>query len=102
MASKGDVKAVQITGAGSVFGGRTRLRGIILSNTTTTTTTGSVVLQDEEGTQFTTDVLPGDVLTLNLPEDGILFPKGIYVSTFSVASATLLTDKYAGPGLTAG
>jgi hypothetical protein len=43
MAAKGDVKAVQVTAAGSVvFAGRTRLRGIILSNVTTTTTTGSV------------------------------------------------------------
>jgi hypothetical protein len=37
MAAKGDVKAVQITAAAQVFGGRTRLRGIILSNVTTTT-----------------------------------------------------------------
>ena len=28
---KGDVKAVRVTGTGSVFAGRTRLRGIILS-----------------------------------------------------------------------
>ena len=50
MAAKGDVKAVQITAAAQVFAGRTRLRGIILSNVTTTTTTGSVTLQDESGT----------------------------------------------------
>jgi hypothetical protein len=49
MAAKGDVKAVQITTAAQVFAGRTRLRGIILSNVTTTTTTGSVTLQDESG-----------------------------------------------------
>ena len=73
MAAKGDVKAVQITGAAQVFAGRTRLRGIILSNTTTTTTTGSVTLQDESGTQFTAEVPPGDVFSFNLPEDGILF-----------------------------
>ena len=41
MAAKGDVKAVQITAAAQVFAGRTRLRGIILSDTTTTTATGS-------------------------------------------------------------
>ena len=29
---KGDVKAVRVTGTGSVFAGRTRLRGIILEN----------------------------------------------------------------------
>ena len=37
---KADVKAVRVTGTGTVFAGRTRLRGIILSNTTTTTDTG--------------------------------------------------------------
>jgi hypothetical protein len=65
MAAKGDVKAVQITAAAQVFAGRTRLRGIILSNVTTTTTTGSVTLQDESGTQFTAEVPPGDVFSFN-------------------------------------
>jgi hypothetical protein len=36
MSMQGDVKAVQVTTVGSVFGGRTRLRGLVLSNTTTT------------------------------------------------------------------
>jgi len=93
MASKGDVKAVQITGAGSVFGGRTRLRGIILTNITTTTTTGSIVLQDENGTQFTTEVLPADVLTLNIPEDGILFKGFMTCNAITSAKATVLIDK---------
>ena len=43
MANKGDVKAVQITTAAQVFGGRTRLRGIILS-ANSTTVVGSVTL----------------------------------------------------------
>ena len=93
MASKGDVKAVQITAAGSVFGGRTRLRGLILTNTTTTTDTGSIVLQDENATQFQTDVLPGDVLTLNLPEDGILFKGHMTCNSITSAKATVLIDK---------
>jgi hypothetical protein len=29
---KSDVKAVRVTGTGSVFGGRTRLRGLILAS----------------------------------------------------------------------
>ena len=91
--SKGDVKAIQITAAGSVFGGRTRLRGIILTNTTTTTDTGSIVLQDENGTQFTTEVLPADVLTLNIPEDGILFKGHMTCNAITSAKATVLIDK---------
>ena len=97
MGMKSDVKAVQVTAAGSIFAGRTRLRGIILSNVTTTTTTGSVILQDNEGTQFQADVPPGDVFSFNMPEDGIRFGEGIFVSTFTtVAAVTLLTDKYSG------
>jgi hypothetical protein len=49
---------------------------------------------------FEADVPAGDITSLNIPEDGILFPQGIYVSTFTVAKATLLTDKYSGPNLT--
>ena len=39
---KSDVKAVRKTGTGSVFAGRTRLRGIILASTGSA---GSVTLQ---------------------------------------------------------
>ena len=90
MAAKGDVKAVQITAAAQVFAGRTRLRGIILSNTTTT---GSVTLQDESGTQFTAEVPPGDVFSFNIPEDGILFKGGMTCSAITSAKATVLIDK---------
>ena len=86
MAAKGDVKAVQITTAAQVFAGRTRLRGIILSNVTTTTTTGSVTLQDESGTQFTAEVPPGDVFSFNIPEDGILFKGGMTCSAITSAN----------------
>jgi hypothetical protein len=41
---KSDVKAVRVTGTGAVFAGRTRLRGIILSNSTAGA--GSITLQD--------------------------------------------------------
>ena len=50
-------------------------------------------------TLFEADVPAGDITSLNIPEDGILFPQGLYVSTFTVAKATLLTDKYSGPNL---
>ncbi len=94
MSMKSDVKAIQKTSAGSVFGGRTRLRGIILSNTTTTTTTGSVTLTDGNGaTQFVADVPPGDVFSFNIPEDGILFEAGMSVNTLTSAKVTVLIDK---------
>ena len=90
---KSDVKAVRVTGTGAVFAGRTRLRGIILSNTTTQTTTGSVTLQDIDGTQFTAEVPPGDVFSFNMPEDGILFKGGMTCSAITSAKATVLIDK---------
>ena len=48
---KSDVKAIRVTGTGSVFGGRTRLRGIILANATAGA--GTITLQDgNAATQF--------------------------------------------------
>ena len=70
---KSDVKAIRKTDATLVFGGRTRLRGIILSSTGSA---GSVTLQDGNSvTQFQVDVPAGDVFSYNLAEDGILFVK---------------------------
>ena len=90
---KSDVKAVRVTGTGSVFAGRTRLRGIILSNSTAGA--GSITLQDGNSvTQFIGDAPAGDVFAFNIPEDGILFPGGMKVSTITnIAGATLLIDK---------
>ena len=90
---KSDVKAVRVTGTGSVFAGRTRLRGIIVENTNATTAQ-SITLQDTDGTQFITSCPAGDIFAFNIPEDGVLFPGGMKVSTITnIAAATLLIDK---------
>ena len=47
---KGDVKAVRVTGTGSVFAGRTRLRGMILASDGGGA--GSITLQSGGVTQF--------------------------------------------------
>ena len=79
---KSDVKAVRATGTGAVFGGRTRLRGIILSSSGGA---GSVTLQDGNSvTQFQADVPNGDVFSYNLAEDGILFEGGMTISALSM------------------
>ena len=90
---KSDVKAVRVTGTGSVFAGRTRLRGIILANSTAGA--GSITLQDGDSvTQFQGDAPAGDVFAFNIPEDGILFKGGMTVSAFtSLTAATVLIDK---------
>jgi hypothetical protein len=93
MAAKGDVKAVRVTGTGQVFGGRTRLRGIIMASDSGGSA-GSITLQDVNGTQFQGDVPNGDVFSFNMPEDGILFESGMTVSAIAnLTGATLLIDK---------
>ena len=105
MSFKSDIQATRSTaaaGATAIISGPIRLRGIIMASDggglgalelTTTSNSGA--------TLFYGDVPTGDVINLSFPEDGILFPKGVYVSTLTnVAAVTLLTDKYSGPGLT--
>jgi len=107
MASKGDIQATRSTaaaGATAIVAQPIRLRGIIIASDgvgagvlelTTTSNSGT--------TLFIGDVPNGDVINLSFPEDGILFPKGIYCKTkTNVAAYTLLTDKFSGAGLTAG
>ena len=88
---KSDVKAVRKTSTGAVFGGRTRLRGIILSSNGGA---GSVTLQDGNSvTQFQADVPNGDVFSYNLAEDGIVFEGGMTISAMSNAIVTVIIDK---------
>jgi hypothetical protein len=103
---KSDIQATRSTasaGSSAIIAGPIRLRGIIMASDggglgalelTTTSNSGS--------TLFYGDVPTGDVINLSFPEDGILFPKGIFCKTkTNIAAYTLLTDKYSGPGLTA-
>ena len=107
MSYKSDIQATRSTaaaGAAAIISQPIRLRGIIIANDgvgagvlelTTTSNTGT--------TLFIGDVPNGDVINFTFPEDGILFPKGIYCKTkTNVAAYTLLTDKFSGAGLTAG
>ena len=88
---KSDVKAVRKTGTGSVFAGRTRLRGIILASTGSA---GSVTLRDGNGVdQFVVDVPAADIFSYNLAEDGILFEGGMTVQAISNATVTIILDK---------
>ena len=104
MSYKSDIQATRSTaaaGAAAIIAPPVRLRGIIISSDgggagvlelTTTSNTGT--------TLFIGDVPSGDVVNFSFPEDGILFPKGIFCKTKqNVAAYTLLTDKYSGPTL---
>lgn len=106
MGFKCDIQATRSTaaaGATAIISGPIRLRGIIIASDgvgagalelTTTSNSGT--------TLFYGDVPSGDVINFSFPEDGIVFPKGIFCKTkTNVAAYTLLTDKYSGPSLTA-
>ena len=91
---KSDVKAVRVTATGTVFAGRTRLRGLILASDAGGA--GTIVLQDnsDSTTLFQGDCPNGDVFAFNIPEDGVVFPGGMKVSAISnLTAATLLIDK---------
>ena len=105
MSFKGDKQATRSTaaaGASAIISQPIRLKGIIIASSgggagvlelTTTSNTGD--------TLFLADVPTGDVINMNFPEDGILFPKGIFCKTKThIAAYTLLTDKYSGPNMT--
>ena len=107
MSYKSDIQATRsdaAAGATAIIAQPIRLRGIIIASDgtgagllelTTTSNTGT--------TLFIGDVPTGDVVNFSFPEDGILFPKGIYCKTKTKVTAyTLLTDKYSGPNLSAG
>ena len=105
MSYKSDIQATRSTaaaGAAAIIAPPVRLRGIIIASDgtgagllelTTTSNTGD--------TLFIGDVPSGDVINFSFPEDGIVFPKGIFCKTKTKVTAyTLLTDKYSGKGLT--
>jgi len=106
MSYKSDIQATRsaaAAGATAIVAQPIRLRGIIIASDgvgagllelTTTSNSGT--------TLFIGDVPSGDVVNISFPEDGIVFPKGIYCKTkTNIAAYTLLTDKYSAPGLTA-
>ena len=107
MSYKSDIQATRsdaAAGVTAIIAQPIRLRGIIIASNglgagllelTTTSNTGT--------TLFIGDVPDGDVINISFPEDGIVFPQGIYCKTkTNIAAYTLLTDKYSAPGLTAG
>ncbi len=107
MSYKTDIQATRSTaaaGATAIITRPIRLRGIIIASDgvgagalelTTTSNSGT--------TLFYGDVPQGDVVNISFPEDGIVFPQGIYCKTkTNIAAYTLLTDRYSAPGLTAG
>jgi len=105
MGMKSDIQATRTNaaaGATAVISGPIRVRAISVASSgggdgflelTTTSNAGTTLLA--------VDVPSGDVINLNLPEDGILFPAGVFIKTKQNLTAfTLFTDVYNAPGLT--
>jgi hypothetical protein len=105
MGFKADIQATRsnaAAGATAIIAPPVRLRAISVASSgggdgflelTTTSNTGTTLLA--------IDVSNGDVINLNLPEDGILFPQGVFIKTKQNLTAfTLFTDVYNAPGLT--
>ena len=106
MSYKTDIQATRSTaaaGATAIVAPPVRLRGIIIASDGAGAGVLELTTTSQSGTTlFIGDVPTGDVVNISFPEDGIVFPKGIFCKTkTNIAAYTLLTDKYSAPGLTA-
>ena len=85
MAAKTDIQATRsdaAAGASAIIAVPIRLRGIIIASDGTGAGTLELTTTSNTGdTLFQADVPSGDVINFNFPEDGILFPKGIFSKT---------------------
>ena len=85
-----DVKAASLTESGTAFAGRTRVRGIVVSDTNTA---GQLILRDGGVTgtiKFQLDT-PNAAFVSNIfiPGEGILFETDVYVEITSLASVVV-------------
>ena len=82
MAVKADIQATRSDAAASgtaIIEQAIRLKGIIIASDGTGAGTLELTTTSNTGTTlFQADVPSGDVINFNFPEDGILFPKGIF------------------------
>ncbi len=94
--SASNIKSVQKTSSAAAVSGRTRLLGVYFTNTATAS---SVVLKDggSSGTARLSLVTPASAGSQDLiiPDMGILFEDGIYI-TFGSAAVTSVTLLFEG------
>jgi hypothetical protein len=102
---KGDIQATRsaaVAGPTAIIAQPIRLKGIIVASDGTGAGLLELTTTSNAGdTLFIADVPSGDLVNFGFPDDGILFPKGIFCKTKTKVTAyTLITDKYSGPNLT--
>ena len=102
---RGDIQATRsnaAAGADAIISQPVRLKGIIVASDGTAAGLLELTTTSNSGdTLFIADVPTGDLVNFSFPDDGILFPKGIFCKTkTNITAYTLITDKYSGPNLT--
>jgi hypothetical protein len=84
-----DVKAKSLSASGSVYGDRTRVKGLVI---TPGASAGSVILKDggSGGTTIMTidTVAQGEAFNVLIPGEGVLFSTNVY-ATLSNATVTV-------------
>ena len=92
-----DVKSAHLTLAGSLYAGRTRLRGFIVSPKASTAATFEIRDGSATGAVlYTMDIASNtnpNVFSMTIPGEGILASNGLHL-TFSVGSVTGITIFY--------
>jgi hypothetical protein len=90
MTMQTDVKAASLTASGTAFAGRTRVRGIVISDTTTA---GSLKLRDggSGGTILFSLDTPNAALvsSILIPGEGVLFQTDVYVEISNLSSVVV-------------
>jgi len=90
MTMQTDVKAASLTESGTAFAGRTRVRGIVISDTTTA---GSLKLRDggSGGTILFSLDTPNAALvsSILIPGEGVLFQTDVYVEISNLSSVVV-------------
>ena len=102
---RGDIQATRsnaAAGPDAIIAQPVRLKGIIVASDGTAAGLLELTTTSNSGdTLFIADVPSGDLVNFSFPDDGILFPKGIFCKTkTNITAYTLITDKYSGPNLT--
>lgn len=89
MAMQTDVKAKSLAASGSVFGGRTRVKGLVI---TPGGSAGSVILKNGGSGGTTvfeiTTVAGGETFNVLIPGEGVIFENNVY-ATLSNSSVTV-------------
>lgn len=92
-----DVKSTHLSAAGSIFAGRSRLRGIVVAPATSTAATFEVRDGGATGPILFQMDIPSNTnpnsYYINIPAEGILYQTSLYL-TLSVGSVTGLTFFY--------